>query len=200
MPKLTNLAIILTSLFITACNPGESPTNKAGDSNQIETVAELDKGPGNITVTPSGDIIVSLHQFYGDDIRVARLYDDGKLRPFAATANVNSVLGLQADSNGIVWLLDNAMRAGTTRRLVGWNSETNRVEADIDLSAVTTANSCRRCQQQHGLHCRSGWWRRCRHHHSQYRHWLHPARTTGPHKRYAGRHGPGNRRYSRAHT
>ena len=45
-------------------------------------VASLDHGPGNITVTPGGRIILSLHQFYEPGIRVAELMDDGTLKPF----------------------------------------------------------------------------------------------------------------------
>jgi len=107
----------------------------------LEIVTELDTGPGNITVTPTGKIVVSLHQFYGQDLRVASIDDNGQLIPFATAADVNSVLGLQADTKGVVWLLDNAMRGGTTRRLVGWDASEERLVADIDLTKVTTDQS-----------------------------------------------------------
>ncbi|TQV82750.1 hypothetical protein FKG94_08135 [Exilibacterium tricleocarpae] len=107
----------------------------------LEVVAQLDKGPGNITVTPAGKIVVSLHQFYGHDLRIASIDDNGQLIPFATAANVNSVLGLQADAEGVVWLLDNAMRGGTTRRLVGWDASEERLVVDIDLTEVTTDQS-----------------------------------------------------------
>ena len=116
----------------------ESFENVAGT---LEIVAQLDTGPGNITVTPTGKIIVSLHQFYGHDVRVASIYDNDQLIPFATAANVNSVLGLQADARGVVWLLDNAMRGGTTRRLVAWDAAEERLVADIDLTKVTTDQS-----------------------------------------------------------
>jgi sugar lactone lactonase YvrE len=107
----------------------------------LEIVAQLDTGPGNITVTPTGIIVVSLHQFYGHDLRVASIDDHGRLRSFAAAANVNSVLGLQADARGVVWLLDNAMRGGTARRLVAWDPSEANLVADIDLTNVTTDQS-----------------------------------------------------------
>ena len=107
----------------------------------FEIVAELDQGPGNITVTPTGDIIVSLHQFFDNAVRVARIEDDGSLAEFAADAKLDSVLGLQADTNGVVWLLDNAMRGSGKRRLVGRHAGEDRATADIDLSAVSVQGS-----------------------------------------------------------
>lgn len=107
----------------------------------FEIVAELDKGPGNITVTPTGRIIVSLHQFFGHAARVVQVGNDGTLKEFAAAANLDSVLGLQADTNGVVWLLDNAMRGNGKRRLVGWHETEDRVVADIDLTAASRPGS-----------------------------------------------------------
>lgn len=107
----------------------------------FEVVAELTKGPGNITVTPYNEVLVSLHQFYGEQVRVAKLNDEASLVPYAEAAELNSVLGLQADAQGIVWLLDNAMRGGSSRRLVGWHDKEQRVVHDIDLSSVTNEHS-----------------------------------------------------------
>ena len=135
------LVFIVAQVALALSAVGANPVTEAdrkGNRATLEVVAELAQGPGNITVTPDGLILVSLHQFYDHDIRVARLGDNAQLTPFAAAANVNSVLGLQADANGVVWLLDNAMRNGTERRLVGWHASGNRPVADIDLSTVTT--------------------------------------------------------------
>lgn len=120
----------------------------------LEVVAELEQGPGNITVKPQGAINVGPHQFFGSDVRVARGYADGSLRPFAEAAGLSSVLGLPADSNGVVWLLDNAMRGGAKRRLVGWHDADDRLVADIDLDAALlvvdlAAGETRRVLQGH---------------------------------------------------
>ena len=45
----------------------------------LEIVATLEKGPGNIAVTPQGRIIISLHQFYDPEYRVMELLPDGRL-------------------------------------------------------------------------------------------------------------------------
>ncbi len=133
---------VLTVMMVYACSHTYTQRESGEDvAATLEIVAKLDTGPGNITVTPAGKIVVSLHQFYGHDLRVASIDDNGQLIPFATAANVNSVLGLQADAEGIVWLLDNAMRGGTTRRLVAWDPSEEGLVADIDLTKVTTAQS-----------------------------------------------------------
>ena len=50
-------------------------------------------------------------------------------------------MGLQADANNVVWLLDNAMRGGEKRRLVGWHGTEDRLVVDIDLSEASVEGS-----------------------------------------------------------
>jgi len=114
----------------------------------LEDVASLSEGPGNITVTPGGRIVMSLHQFFSPRWRVAELTKDGKLRPFpdedwsAGGAHgrvaLDSVLGIQSDSQGVVWMLDNGMRAGATPKLVGWDTRRERLARIIYLPAPVT--------------------------------------------------------------
>ncbi|MEM8660724.1 MAG: L-dopachrome tautomerase-related protein [Pseudomonadota bacterium] len=142
MKKCVALAgVILLFLFLRS-QSALSASSEDAEVNQVPiVVAELDQGPGNLTVTPDGEIIVSLHQFYGHDTRVAVLGDDGQLLPFAEAANINSALGLQADTAGRLWLLDNAMRGGERPRLIAWELAGDRVVADIELSSVALADS-----------------------------------------------------------
>ena len=131
--------ILMLIAMISACETPTEPQEPVSKALQI--VAALDQGPGNITVTPAGEIFVSLHQFFNYETRVARVETDGSLTPFAEAAGLNSVLGLQADTRGVVWLLDNAMRGGEKRRLVGWHATEDRLIADIDLTSVSIQGS-----------------------------------------------------------
>lgn len=141
-PRGTEAMRSLLAFFLICLMGPVSASPPAGETTPpFEIVAELDQGPGNITVTPSGDILVSLHQFFGHPIRVARVHEGGSLSEFAANAQLDSVLGLQADANGVVWLLDNAMRDNGQRRLVGWHADEDRAVADLDLSAVSVEGS-----------------------------------------------------------
>jgi sugar lactone lactonase YvrE len=104
---------------------------------ELEIVAALDQAPGNITVTPSGRIVMSLHQFYEPKLRVVTLDENNQMVPFAAAAKVDAVLGIQADRDGVVWMLDNGMRGNKPRRLIGWDADKNRKTADINLNKVS---------------------------------------------------------------
>jgi sugar lactone lactonase YvrE len=126
----------LVVLLLSAC--GRVP--------ELNVVATLDEVPGNITVTPDKRIIFSLHQFFSPDWRVAEWTQQG-IKPFPnpgiASANdpditLHSVLGLQSDSKGIVWMLDNGMRASETPKLVAWDTRQNKLHKVIMLPDPTT--------------------------------------------------------------
>lgn len=117
-----------------------------------ELVSELTEGPGNLTVTNDGRIVLSLHQFFSPELRVVELLDSGELRPFPnetwnrpetdASRRLDSVLGIQADPNGVVWMLDNGMRSGIEPKLVGWDTRGDSLHQIISLAPpVTHPNS-----------------------------------------------------------
>ncbi len=109
----------------------------------LEVVAELPVGPGNITVTPGNRIIMSLHPFFIPDKRVVELAAGGKLLPFPDASwntgdlstdhSFDSVLGMQCDRKGVVWMLDNGFRSGSIPKLVGWDTVENRLARVIHL-------------------------------------------------------------------
>src|SRR5688572_19027710 len=110
----------------TACGSSPSPPTKPPEIRvNVETFAELAVGPGNIAVTPDRRVFVSLHQFYEPADPVVELKNTAVVPvPDPAKAKelaLDSVLGIRADSRGIIWMLDNGMRRGGTRKIVGWN-------------------------------------------------------------------------------
>lgn len=106
----------------------------------LETVAELPVCPGNITVTPDDRIVVSLHPFFAPESRVVELLREGKLVPFPNRAwnartisqdSFDSVLGIQCDKKGVVWMLDNGFRGASNPKLVGWDTKRNQLARTI---------------------------------------------------------------------
>jgi hypothetical protein len=116
----------------------------ANENANFDIVAELQTGPGNVTATVNRRVIMSLHQFYKPDYSVVE-YKDHSLQPFpnrewsaadsTAPIKLDSVLGIRSDNNGVVWMLDNGMRSGVTPKLVGWNTNTNKLQRLIYLPA-----------------------------------------------------------------
>jgi sugar lactone lactonase YvrE len=112
-------------------------------ATELEVVAKLPVGPGNITVTPGNRIIISLHPFYSPSTRVVELAPGGRLVPFpdenwnkgdtSTDHSFDSVLGIQCDKEGVVWMLDNGLRTGASPKLVGWDTVGNCLARIIHL-------------------------------------------------------------------
>ena len=115
-------------------------------SDTLTVVASLPVPPGNITLTPDGRIFLSLHQFYNPEIRVAELVD-GHLEPFPSGSEsqlitFDAVLGIQADANGYVWILDNGNQSKSLPKLVAWDTRKNQLARVIYLPPpITLPNS-----------------------------------------------------------
>jgi len=105
----------------------------------LEVVAELEQPPGNVTVTPDGQVIFSQHQFFEPEHRVVTLTDDG-VQPFPNKAwatppgpdgkGVHAVLGIVADQRGIVWMADNG---APQPRIVAWDTRSDSLHRVITL-------------------------------------------------------------------
>ena len=118
----------------------------------IEVVAEFpqENPPGNIAVTPDGRLIMSQHQFYGTDLKVVEVLPDGSVEPFPTPEwssppdvngiGLNNVLGIRADGDGVVWMLDNAGE-NTSGRLVGWDTRMQQLHQIVYLAPPLTPNN-----------------------------------------------------------
>jgi sugar lactone lactonase YvrE len=112
-------------------------------TSSVIYIAKLNQGPGNVTVTDSGRIIMSQHQFYEPQYSVVEYRGDGAVVPFPNQAlndrashadfKLDSVLGIWTDAEGVVWMLDNGMRSGIMPKLVGWNTQTDKLHRVIYL-------------------------------------------------------------------
>ncbi len=119
---------------------------------KLEVAAQLSHGPGGMTITPKGSYIVSLHQYYRTQERVVEITPDGKTKPFAEALQTNSneyaglvldsVMGVECDSKGVVWMLDNGRREETVPKLVAWDTDDDKLSRVIYLPPpVTTPTS-----------------------------------------------------------
>lgn len=158
VPSLALLSV--TALTIASCGESTDTSSASSESSttetttaatQLESVAELDVAPGNITVTPQGERFISLHNFHSPDMRVAQLAEDGTLTPFPNEAlstvgstdplALDNVLGLRSDSVGRVWMLDMGNNSKVTPKIVAWDTEGDRLHRVIELPPPATVTS-----------------------------------------------------------
>lgn len=118
----------------------------------IETYAtfDADMPPGNLAIGPDGRMFMSVHEFYGKALRIVEVSPDGSVTPYPNEAWANAptgdgpglkgVLGLRADREGILWMLD-GQAEGQTGRIVGWNTNTETLHKIYYLGQPATLPS-----------------------------------------------------------
>ncbi|WP_052249533.1 L-dopachrome tautomerase-related protein [Tateyamaria sp. ANG-S1] len=106
----------------------------------LETFLEFPKDtpPGNLAIGPDGRMFMSVHEFYGPELRVVEVMADGSTKPYPTEAwarapqgdgdGLRGVLGLRADREGILWMLD-GQGEGQTGRVVGWDTKAEKLHA-----------------------------------------------------------------------
>lgn len=140
--SVTNkLSLVIILSLLSGC-----PEAAAMDRD-FEVVARLAQGPGNVTVTGMGQIVISQHQFYEPRFSVVELGEDNTIAPFPNLEmndrshpnglSLDSVLGIRSDINGFVWMLDNGMRSQVTPKVVAWDTKLGRLSRVIYLPPPT---------------------------------------------------------------
>ncbi len=109
-------------------------------ATELETYLEFEKAmpPGNLAIGPDGRMFMSVHEFYGPELRVVEVMPDGSTKPYPTedwarapqddADGLNGVLGLRADRDGILWMLD-GQGENQTGRIVGWDTKTETLHA-----------------------------------------------------------------------
>lgn len=112
----------------------------AAQAAELETYLEFEKAipPGNLAIGPDGRMFMSVHEFYGPELRIVEVMPDGSTKPYPTETwarapqddadGLNGVLGLRADREGILWMLD-GQGENQTGRIVGWNTKTEKLHA-----------------------------------------------------------------------
>ncbi|WP_171133132.1 MULTISPECIES: SMP-30/gluconolactonase/LRE family protein [unclassified Ruegeria] len=106
----------------------------------LETYLDFPKDmpPGNLAIGPDGRMFMSVHEFYGPELRVVEVMPDGTTKPYPTEEwarapvedgdGLRGVLGLRADREGILWMLD-GQGEGQTGRVVGWDTKAEKLHA-----------------------------------------------------------------------
>ncbi len=142
MKRLLSLSAAVVGLLIGVSGRADTSRTQTGNIETVHTFA-ADTPPGNIAIGPDGRIFMSVHRFYGQPLRVVEVNPDGSVRPYPTAewasapdsqgVGLHGVLGLRADRQGILWMLDGAGE-GHAGRIVGWDTKTETLHRIIYLS------------------------------------------------------------------
>lgn len=139
-PKLTSstLALFAATTFVALF---AMPTV----AKELTTYAKInDTRPGNIAVTSSGRVIITQQPLDGPTIRVVEVLADGTKVPFPTLdwadgpeigdVGITATIGIMADSNDVVWMLDMG-GPDTPAQFVAWDTTKNELHKTIEIPA-----------------------------------------------------------------
>ena len=116
------------------------------NNEMLEEVQRAPCGPGGMAITPKGDYIISCHQFFNPTYAVQRFNaKTGVWEPFptlemntpgsGSPVVLDSVLGIQCDPEGIVWMLDNGrLTQREPPKLVAWDTDKHQLHRVLYLT------------------------------------------------------------------
>ncbi|WP_192037108.1 L-dopachrome tautomerase-related protein [Halomonas sp. YLGW01] len=119
-----------------------------GMAQELKTYASLsDTRPGNITVLENNRVIITQQPLDNPTLRVVEVAPDGTKRPFPTQdwadgpdigeVGIAATIGIDTDSNGVVWILDMGDQ-NNPAQLVGWDTRANELHKVITIPADAT--------------------------------------------------------------
>ena len=108
-----------------------------------EIAARLDQPLGNPVFTPEGRLFVTHHPMFETAVRVSEVVGN-TLQPFPdarwnsteplPSERLDAVLGIRADSDGLVWMLDMGSRSEIPPKLVGWDTRSGKLAGTLPIT------------------------------------------------------------------
>lgn len=116
----------------------------ASSSQPVEVLAEPMIRPGDPAVTVDGRLIFSQHPLDAPDWQVVELLDNGEIVPFPTPSwsrdRLGAVIGIEARSDGLVWILDMGGK-GITPKLIAWDSVRGSLAHQIQIPETVRVDS-----------------------------------------------------------
>ena len=144
--RLAALALLALAPLAGCGGDDDAPTEPA--EGRPAVAFELAQAPGNLTITPEGRRVTSLHQFYAPVRVLAEVTGGGRLTNFpvpgegALQAGLTAVLGIRSDTAGVLWMLDNGNAGKAPSKIVAYDTRAGSVQRTIALAApVVDTNS-----------------------------------------------------------
>jgi hypothetical protein len=119
-------------------------------SGELSTIVETNFTPGNVAVTPSGRLFLSMHPFGAPEIRVVEVLRNGSLRAYPTDdwahsvgesgVGIQSIIGLRSDPKGVLWMLDagnlgsaSPGTPATPPKLIAWDTNGERLQRVVHI-------------------------------------------------------------------
>lgn len=104
--------------------------------NMAETVVSSDEvRAGNMAITTSGRMFVSINPLMGADVRVYEIMEDGSHKPYpndkyakGENAIIKGIIGIRTDKKDQLWLLDMG-----AKQFIVWDTNTEQLVKTIDI-------------------------------------------------------------------
>jgi hypothetical protein len=116
-----------------------------GENPEVESVFRLSLGPSCMTTAPDGAWILGVNQAERPRFRAVQVRKSGEVTAFpnekmsadgsTSATPLDAIEGVQADANGVIWILDNGRRSETTPKVLAWNHDKNNIQLVRNLSA-----------------------------------------------------------------
>lgn len=144
------LALILRLVYGGGAEFPDRTTAPALDAQALEVVAELPTPPGNIAVSATGRIFLTLHPEARPDIHLVE-WVDGAMQPYPDAAfqhpaadapGLRSPLGIRIDRQNRLWVLDNGHHGADTPALYAFDLDTGaRVHTHVFSADIAPLGS-----------------------------------------------------------
>jgi sugar lactone lactonase YvrE len=161
MKRTSMLLVLAVELLLTGCKSSGEPAPESAMQQQfsalerrdtgVEVVARLDAPPGNVAICPQGRIFLSQHPFGAPTYSVVELMPGGATRPYPTETwskapgpdgmGLQTVIGVECDKHGVLWLLDHGKGAGEGAKLVAWDTRGESLVKTYPITAAAVPNS-----------------------------------------------------------
>ncbi|WP_395373972.1 L-dopachrome tautomerase-related protein [Marinicella sp. W31] len=98
-------------------------------------VVEMDQRPGNPSMTPDGQLLISMHPHDDPEVKLVSLNKQAKLEVFpndelgkGDQALIKAAIAIRTDDKGIAWILD-----FVTHRFVAWDTREKKLVREIKI-------------------------------------------------------------------
>ncbi|MEP3889473.1 MAG: L-dopachrome tautomerase-related protein [Hellea sp.] len=140
-------ATALSAILITGCKPQtNNPANTVETKAElpvVETFATFDFRPGNMGISKSGKMIMSLQPLDNPETKLVQLMKDGSYKPYPNDAfakgpnsELRAPIGVKIDDAGVAWVLDIG-----SRKLFSIDTKTDTVKTRFAIPSQTLKNT-----------------------------------------------------------